>query len=343
MPAVRCQREGRPGWKWGTTGNTCFIGPDAKAEAEGQGRAIKASQLRSDVLATAWYLRQDAVAHRSHLGVCDVTTSELSVGVKLIRSDARRRKPPRAAQPDALERRYRAQLRRRVRQVNKIMRQAINAEMKKLAPDINERARADGTQAQDMRRLLRVVDRVERAIAASTPIDSAVIERLGQQLNNFTAKAVSKQVATVVGIDVTATSAATTTVLEAWVDGNLELVGSLDEKFFEDVRQAITDTVGEGKSTAKLTKELQERFSVSKSRADLIATDQIGTLNSQITQARQTSLGISDYTWSDSNDQRVRPLHAQIDGQQFSWATGHPTEGHPGEPIRCRCSALPVL
>lgn len=359
MPVERCQREGRPGWRWGGEGH-CFIGPDAKAEAEEQGRAIAASQMRNDVLATAWYLRQDAVSRRAFLGVCAAaaTATVLPGGVAVppglvrhLRGDARRRKPPRQAQPNALERRYRAQLRRRVRQVRAVMEEALKHELKKRGPDIDARARSDaftrarrdGTLSQDMAALLRVVDRVEKAVTGSVPIDISVIERLGQQINSFTQLAVAKQITTVVGIDITAAITTPTALVDAWTATNMELLKSLDSRYFDDIRKAVRETIGEGKSTFTLSDELAERFGVSQSRADLIAVDQTGTLNAQVTRIRQTTLGIEEYIWSNSGDGRVRPLHEEIDGNRYSWAEGHPTEGHPQEPIRCRCSAIPIL
>ena len=43
MPAKRCQKDGKQGWKWGDSG-TCYTGRDAKRKAEEQGRAIEASK-----------------------------------------------------------------------------------------------------------------------------------------------------------------------------------------------------------------------------------------------------------------------------------------------------------
>lgn len=42
MPAQRCSKNGKPGWKWGASG-TCYTGPGAKAKANRQGRAAYAS------------------------------------------------------------------------------------------------------------------------------------------------------------------------------------------------------------------------------------------------------------------------------------------------------------
>lgn len=45
MPLKRCQKDGKDGWKWGDTGK-CYVGPNAKSQAERQGRAIEASKSK---------------------------------------------------------------------------------------------------------------------------------------------------------------------------------------------------------------------------------------------------------------------------------------------------------
>lgn len=43
MPIERCQKDGKPGFKFGPNG-TCFTGSGARAKAARQGRAIEANQ-----------------------------------------------------------------------------------------------------------------------------------------------------------------------------------------------------------------------------------------------------------------------------------------------------------
>lgn len=45
MPLMRCQKNGKRGWKWGKSGK-CYIGKGAKAKAKRQGRAAKRSQSK---------------------------------------------------------------------------------------------------------------------------------------------------------------------------------------------------------------------------------------------------------------------------------------------------------
>lgn len=43
MPIKECQKNGKPGWKYGDSGK-CYTGPDGKKKAGKQAAAIKASQ-----------------------------------------------------------------------------------------------------------------------------------------------------------------------------------------------------------------------------------------------------------------------------------------------------------
>lgn len=79
------------------------------------------------------------------------------------------------------------------------------------------------------------------------------------------------------------------------------------------------------------------------SRVNFIVRDQVSKLNSQITQARQVAAGIEQFKWVTVGDDRVRPLHRQINGRVYSWDVGHPTEGFPGQPPNCRCHAEAVV
>jgi len=78
-------------------------------------------------------------------------------------------------------------------------------------------------------------------------------------------------------------------------------------------------------------------------RVKQIVHNQVSRLNTQITRERQTSAGITRFRWISQRDSDVRPLHEELDGQEFDWQTGAPGEGLPGEPPNCRCFAEAVV
>ena len=259
-------------------------------------------------------------------------------GVVLLPRGDGRRWPGRQARPASLERRYTSALLSRQAAVHNVLTEALDDALKRM-PGLNERARGDSIDG-DLRRLLRVVDTVRIAVGKREKPSTATIEGVAAGVDAAAGAALTKQVQSVYGIRVVS-KAATEELIGAWVSENVSLIKSIDARYFDEIEAAVVDAVKSGKSTRDLVKLIESRYGVARSRAQLIAVDQLGTINAKITQAKQVSIGIKGYKWSDSNDSRVRPLHVLLNGERFTWAEGHPTEGHPGEPIRCRCVAIP--
>lgn len=125
-------------------------------------------------------------------------------------------------------------------------------------------------------------------------------------------------------------------------DANIQLVEKARREYAESVREIFDDPDVYGKTPKELTELLMERGDVWKSRASLIARDQTLKLNSAITKERHQNAGITEYIWSTSQDSRVRPEHADLEGTQHSWDVP-PEPGHPGEDFQCRCCAIPIF
>ena len=69
-------------------------------------------------------------------------------------------------------------------------------------------------------------------------------------------------------------------------------------------------------------------------------------MNAAFNQVRQTGLGIERYQWRGVLDQRERASHIAMEGSVQRWDSPPLVEGenvHPGEAIRCRCSAAALL
>lgn len=128
--------------------------------------------------------------------------------------------------------------------------------------------------------------------------------------------------------------------------------------------QQMEAVVAEGTSGQLRVEDLAERISsalgVSGSRAELIARDQTLKSNAQLTRTTQEQVGVTEYIWTTSRDERVRGRpggkwanshadHWALDGTVQKWAQPpitNPRTGaanHPGEDIQCRCVAVPVV
>ncbi len=118
--------------------------------------------------------------------------------------------------------------------------------------------------------------------------------------------------------------------------------GKENLRLASEVESALLEGLERGQSPAQMAARLRERVGVSKSRATLIARNELGNASAAGAEATQRDAGIERYEWLTAQDDRVRPSHAALDGQIFSW-DDPPPEGPPGSDILCRCVALAIL
>lgn len=131
-------------------------------------------------------------------------------------------------------------------------------------------------------------------------------------------------------------------VMDAWRASNVELIRGLGDEARGRINDVVQDAWQRGMSVADLERNLEEAAGIVGRRAELIARDQVGKLNGQLTMARQSALGIESYRWITSMDERVRQSHADLHDTIHRW-DDPPAEGHPGSPVQCRCHAEPEI
>lgn len=135
---------------------------------------------------------------------------------------------------------------------------------------------------------------------------------------------------------------------------NVSRIKSLVGRELIGITQLLEKSEATGARVEVLRKAIEDRFGVTRSKAALLARDQTLTLNAEITRVRQTNLGIEEYIWTTSGDERVRGQdpkdstdHASLDGTRHRWGNppdvGDGRRLHPGEDYQCRCTAFPVL
>ena len=131
-----------------------------------------------------------------------------------------------------------------------------------------------------------------------------------------------------------------------WIRENLDLVGSLEAETLRKLRWKLSQLIAGGVPEEDLTEELiaylENELRIETNRAVLIGSDQVGKLNGRLMQYYQQAAGITEYRWQTMMDDRVRPSHRDRQGLVFKW-DNPPPGGHPGEAIRCRCVADPVI
>lgn len=178
--------------------------------------------------------------------------------------------------------------------------------------------------------------------------DEAPLEQLFGRADRLTTRTVRRAVAKVVsgrGLQaflLELPSIEPVRMRQNFVRANVELIRSIDTRYFADIRRVVNEAYAEGKTWRDLMPLLEQRYDVSKSRAQLIARDQLGKLTSQLAQVRNLELGVESYQWMTSNDERVRESHERMAGQIVRYDQPPPM-GHAGMDFQCRCGQRPVV
>ena len=134
---------------------------------------------------------------------------------------------------------------------------------------------------------------------------------------------------------------------------NVALIRGLTSDVARRIETRLIEAMVEGRANRDIAQVLVEEFGIGRRRAAIIARDQAAKWNGEMTRLRQMQMGVTTYEWSSSLDERVRgnpdgkyprarPSHWDREGKRFKWAEP-PSDGHPGQPILCRCVARAVI
>lgn len=183
-----------------------------------------------------------------------------------------------------------------------------------------------------------------------------IAEKVASRTNDFNSKQTNRVFKSVLGVDVFKNESWLEQEMKAFIEHNVKYIKSIPDQFFDRVENTIFQGARTGSLLSDISDKLESDFDITENRAALIARDQVATFNSGLTQMRQKEVGVEKYIWKTSEDDRVRgdpsglypkaiPSHFDLDGRTFTWAEGpSETDGqHPGEPINCRCVAIPVF
>ena len=144
---------------------------------------------------------------------------------------------------------------------------------------------------------------------------------------------------------------------DSWAEDNYSLITSNAKKYVSQINTLTEQAIINGLSPAKLKEEIKKATEgLSDKHCKLLARDQMGKLNGQITQAQMEEVGLDLYVWSTAYDDRVRDSHALMEGLLCRWDdasvcsydngktwVSRPSGAvdlHPGQDIQCRCVAL---
>lgn len=214
-------------------------------------------------------------------------------------------------------------------------------------------APADGGDADGVHLLpsqvARIVRQLQERFNAALDLDgfTAALDRLASGVDAFSREQWRRQLRAVLGVDLVG-DPRLGPILAGFRTENVALIRSLTADKVARVHRLL---VAGGTSTRveELAKQIRAETSATRSRAALIARDQVLKLNGDVTEARHVAAGVVEYVWRTSRDERVRETHRDLDGTRQRYDTPPIVDArtnrreNPGRDYSCRCTAEPVI
>lgn len=199
----------------------------------------------------------------------------------------------------------------------------------------------------DVARSKEAVDLIDRAAAhAIRQIQPRELfelgEKFGKRTSEFNRQQLDRQLRSAIGVSLSTIEKPTRDLIPMFAAANVELIKTIPDRYHDRIKRDVMEAFETGTHPETLAERFVELEDISENDARRIARDQIGKLNGQFNEQRQTAIGVTSYIWRTAHDRRVRDEHVNRDGRKFDWSDP-PEGGHPGEPIQCRCFAEPVL
>lgn len=238
--------------------------------------------------------------------------------------------------PHAIEREYVGYLRGVVRNINT----TVNQKLVEIEPHFKKNIRQDSFSdfleqwlVELLQAILFFVDKQEI---------TQFVRGYVKQTADFNRKQFHKVLKSVYSVDVFTSEPWLDEVLKLAEWENIQLIKSIPTRALEKLRTRFMQAIRKGERWENVVDDVKAILNTNDKRVTLIARDQVGKLNAHLTKLRQQHLGVKSYIWRGMLDERERAHHVEREGEQFDWNTP-PDDGHPGEPILCRCYAEAVF
>jgi SPP1 gp7 family putative phage head morphogenesis protein len=183
---------------------------------------------------------------------------------------------------------------------------------------------------------------LKSSLSFSEGIARNQMREIGKSISGFNKAQFDKVAREYFGIDIFLADPDLNEALDIFASMNTTLIGSLADKAIDDIKMNVMAGIQGGLRFTDIAENIKKSLEISDRRAKFIARDQVSKLNSDLSQLRQESLGVTKYIWQTSKDERVRKTHMANEGKTFKWSKP-PKTGHPGHDFNCRCVAIPIL
>lgn len=269
------------------------------------------------------------------------TLRQLRLRITIQGGRRRRRRQPRWAYPHQAERRYARALTGLVDHLQAEFLRLVFPRLEALSLE----ARAMKPIRQDAwpESLASILANYRITLLSSRPSRERMAQGIAEDAAEFNRAQWHRILNAVMGVDLVQQEPWIQNELKAWTQENAALITSLEGDAIKEVETWTMRGLRTGQRHEEIREKILERFEVSQSRAALIARDQVSKLNGNLTQGRQTDLGVTHYFWRVTDDDRLRETHNANRDKRFAWDSPPARTGHPGDDFQCRCNAEPDL
>lgn len=261
--------------------------------------------------------------------------------------------------PESAEREFQRIARGYLKILNQLVKDHVPKMMAMYKKERHGDSRFDDAQdldAEVRQEMQRIAEELEQKIAEYGLAE--LVEKVGDMARNASVREWKRVIHETLGIDLLDDyykGDFYDQVIRKWIDENVIKIKSIPNDTLSSMREIIRSGYMSGESIRDISKAIQKEYNHSKSKAVMLARDQVATLNAQMTKLQQQDAGCDEYVWSDSRDSRVRDCHKSLNGKTFNWndppemwydtkERGRVFTGrrcHPGEDYCCRCVAIP--
>lgn len=191
-------------------------------------------------------------------------------------------------------------------------------------------------------------------------VKKKLVDPMLKQTDRHNKTQFSKSFKRVTGVDSLAFEPQLNEFLEVAGDQNVNKIVTQSSVYFDSIQEMTNLALRKGTSVKELRDDIIQLTGTTKSRAQLIAIDQVQKLNASLESERQQNNGLTRYIWRTRQNARVRSKsnsggvsdHAGLEGAVIDWnfppitvLTGKRAgeRNHSGFDINCKCWSEAVI
>jgi len=138
---------------------------------------------------------------------------------------------------------------------------------------------------------------------------------------------------------------------ESESDSADHIINTIPVEYVERVNIRIIESIKKGVAISAISLMIADINDMADNKADSIAENDSSNIVSELSEQRSENIGVEYFEWRTMSDNKVRDMHAALEGMVFRWDSGADGSGvpaemigmYPGEDYNCRCRGLPVF